>query len=68
MLRDENGLLTGYVFVDLANRDAGSYIAEASHILQEKTTLPSGYTLSWGGQYESIQGRINAFASSYLQQ
>ena len=55
MLRDENGLLTGYVFVDLANRDAGSYIAEASHILQEKTTLPSGYTLSWGGQYESIQ-------------
>jgi Cu(I)/Ag(I) efflux system membrane protein CusA/SilA len=55
MLRDENGLLTGYVFVDLANRDAGSYIAEAGRILQEKTTLPSGYTLSWGGQYESIQ-------------
>ena len=55
MLRDENGLLTGYVFVDLANRDAGSYIAEAGRLLQEKMTLPSGYALSWGGQFESIE-------------
>jgi Cu(I)/Ag(I) efflux system membrane protein CusA/SilA len=55
MLRDENGLLTGYVFVDLANRDVGSYIAEAGRLLQAKMTLPSGYALSWGGQFESIE-------------
>jgi Cu(I)/Ag(I) efflux system membrane protein CusA/SilA len=55
MLRDENGLLTGYVFVDLANRDPGSYIAEAGRVLQEKVSLPPGYTLFWGGQFESIQ-------------
>jgi Cu(I)/Ag(I) efflux system membrane protein CusA/SilA len=55
MIRDENGLLTGYIFVDLANRDPGSYIAEAGRVLRERTRLPAGYTFSWGGQYESIQ-------------
>jgi Cu(I)/Ag(I) efflux system membrane protein CusA/SilA len=55
MIRDENGLLTGYIFVDLANRDPGSYMAEANRVLHEKIKLPAGYTLSWGGQYESIQ-------------
>jgi Cu(I)/Ag(I) efflux system membrane protein CusA/SilA len=55
MLRNENGLLTGYVFVDLANRDTGSYIAEAGRVLHEKIILPPGYALSWGGQYESIE-------------
>ena len=55
MLRDENGLLTGYVYVDLANRDPGSYIAEANRVLREKTQLPPGYVLSWGGQFESIE-------------
>ena len=55
MIRDENGLLTGYVYVDLANRDPGSYIAEAGRVLQEKTKLPPGYVMSWGGQFESIE-------------
>ncbi len=55
MLRDENGLLTGYVYVDLANRDPGSYIAEAGRVLQGKVALPPGYSLSWGGQFESIE-------------
>ena len=54
MIRDENGLLTGYVFVDLAARDAGSYVAEASKVLQQRVHLPTGYTISWGGQSESI--------------
>jgi Cu(I)/Ag(I) efflux system membrane protein CusA/SilA len=55
MIRDEGGLLTGYVYVDLANRDTGSYIAEASRVLRERTTLPPGYVISWGGQFESIE-------------
>jgi Cu(I)/Ag(I) efflux system membrane protein CusA/SilA len=54
MIRDENGLLTGYVFVDLAARDAGSYVAEASKVLEQRVHLPTGYTISWGGQGESI--------------
>ncbi len=58
MIRDENGLLTGYVYVDLAGRDPGSYIAEASRLLQTKLTLDPGYTTAWVGQYEAM-GRVN---------
>jgi Cu(I)/Ag(I) efflux system membrane protein CusA/SilA len=55
MIRDEDGQLTGYVYVDLADRDPGSYIAEAGRVLREKTSLPPGYVVSWAGQYESIE-------------
>ncbi len=55
MIRDENGFLTGYVYIDLSGRDPGSYIAEASEILQQKVKLPAGYAMTWGGQYESSQ-------------
>jgi Cu(I)/Ag(I) efflux system membrane protein CusA/SilA len=55
MIRDENGMLTGYVYVDLANRDIGSYIAEANKVLQEKIKVPAGFAMSWGGQFESIE-------------
>jgi copper/silver efflux system protein len=55
MIRDENGFLTGYVYVDLADRDPGSYIAEANAVLQQKVKLPAGYAMSWGGQYEANQ-------------
>ena len=55
MIRDENGLLTGYVYVDLANRDPGSYIAEAGRVLRDKIALPPAYVMSWGGQFESIE-------------
>ncbi len=53
MIRDEDGLLTGYVYVDLANRDPGGYIADASKALQQQVKLPAGYSINWGGQYEA---------------
>ena len=55
MIRDENGLLTGYVYVDLADRDPGSYIAEANRVLHDKVSLPPGFLMSWSGQYEGMQ-------------
>jgi Cu(I)/Ag(I) efflux system membrane protein CusA/SilA len=55
MIRDEDGMLTGYVFVDLANRDVGSYVAEAGRLLHQKVNLPPGYAVSWGGQSEAIE-------------
>jgi copper/silver efflux system protein len=55
MIRDENGMLTGYVYVDLVGRDPGTYIAEANRVLREKTNLPPGYLMTWGGQSESIE-------------
>jgi copper/silver efflux system protein len=55
MLRNENGLLTGYVYVDITGRDPNGYIEEASHLLRSKLNLPSGYSVSWSGQYEAMQ-------------
>ena len=54
MIRDEDGLLTGYVFVDVAGRDIGSYVDEASRVLRERVALPPGYALLWSGQYEAM--------------
>ena len=55
MIRNENGLLTGYVYVDIAGRDAESYVTEANQLLREGLKLPAGYSVTWSGQYEVIQ-------------
>ncbi|HEX7786763.1 MAG TPA: efflux RND transporter permease subunit, partial [Methylomirabilota bacterium] len=54
MLRDENGFLAGYVYVDIAGRDIGGYVAEAKQAVLSELELPAGYSLLWSGQYESM--------------
>ena len=54
MLRNENGLLSGYVYVDVAGRDIGSYVEEAKQVVSRGLTLPAGYSVSWSGQYEGM--------------
>jgi Cu(I)/Ag(I) efflux system membrane protein CusA/SilA len=55
MIRNEDGLLTGYVYVDIAGRDPNGYVEEAERLLREKVKLLPGYALSWSGQYEGAQ-------------
>jgi Cu(I)/Ag(I) efflux system membrane protein CusA/SilA len=55
MIRDEDGLLTGYVYVDVAGQDEQGYIQEADQVLREKVKLPVGYAISWSGQFESMK-------------
>ena len=55
MIRNDNGLITGYVYVDLTDSDVGNFVAEAKRVVAQNLSLPSGYSLSWSGQYESIQ-------------
>jgi Cu(I)/Ag(I) efflux system membrane protein CusA/SilA len=55
MLRNENGMLTGYVYVDVAGRDLGSYVAEARQVVREGLKLPPGYAIEWSGQYEAME-------------
>src|SRR5690349_25100750 len=43
MLRDENGLLSGYVYVDVAGRDVGSYVEEAKRVVRDRLAMPAGY-------------------------
>ncbi len=52
MIRDEDGLLTGYVYLDLATKDYGGFVAKADRLLREKLQLPAGYTYKWSGEYE----------------
>ena len=54
LIRDENGSLAGFVFVDVAGRDIGGYVEEAKRVVQEKVQLPPGYTLVWAGQYQYL--------------
>ena len=55
MIRDENGRLVGYVYIDVVNRDIGSYVEEAKEMLKNNLKLPSGYSLVFSGQYEFMQ-------------
>ncbi len=55
MVRNENGFLAGYVFVDVAGRDVGGYVEEAKRAVGERLALPAGTTLVWSGQYENMQ-------------
>jgi copper/silver efflux system protein len=55
MVRDENGMLTGYVYLDLDGRDPEDYVGEAAAVLARKLSLPAGYTLLWSGQYEAFR-------------
>jgi Cu(I)/Ag(I) efflux system membrane protein CusA/SilA len=55
MIRNEDGLVTGYVYVDLAGRDPQGYVAEAEGVLRGALRLPTGYAVSWSGQYEGMR-------------
>ncbi len=54
MLRNENGMLAGYVYVDVAGRDIGGYVGDAKRVVQDQLQLAPGYTLLWSGQYENM--------------
>jgi Cu(I)/Ag(I) efflux system membrane protein CusA/SilA len=55
MIRNEDGLLTGYVYIDMAGRDPAGYIEEAREVLKKSVPVPPGYALTWSGQYEAMQ-------------
>ncbi|MBZ5553618.1 MAG: CusA/CzcA family heavy metal efflux RND transporter [Acidobacteriia bacterium] len=57
MIRDENGRLSGYVYVDLdtTKRDIGGYVADAKKVIRAEVPLPPGYQLIWSGQFEYME-------------
>ena len=57
MIRNEDGLITGYVYVDLAGTDIGHFVSEGNRALK-KLGMPIGYSLRWDGQFEAMQ-RVN---------
>jgi Cu(I)/Ag(I) efflux system membrane protein CusA/SilA len=57
MIRDEAGMLVGYVYVDMdaSKRDIGGYVDDAKQAVARDMKLPTGYFLKWTGQYELLQ-------------
>ena len=57
MIRDEAGMLVGYVYVDMdaSKRDIGGYVEDAKRAVAHELRLPPGYLLKWTGQYELLQ-------------
>ncbi len=55
MIKSENARRTGWVFVDIAERDVGSYVADARELVREQLDVPPGYSINWSGQFESMQ-------------
>ena len=55
MLRSENARLNGWVYVDISNRDIGSFVADAKKMVGEQLVFPAGYSITWSGQYEYME-------------
>jgi Cu(I)/Ag(I) efflux system membrane protein CusA/SilA len=55
MIKDEDGSLVGWVYVDVEGRDLGSYVQDAKAAVKRELRLPSGYRLLWTGQYEFME-------------
>jgi len=69
MIRDENGMLSGYVYVDMAGRDIGGYVRDAKKAVRQSVKLPPGYSLAWSGQYEymeRVKKRLGVFIPATL--
>src|SRR5207249_9410380 len=49
---DEDGQLTGYIYIDLNTTDYGGFVDQASNMLRQKLQLPAGYAYQWSGEYE----------------
>jgi Cu(I)/Ag(I) efflux system membrane protein CusA/SilA len=55
VVRTEGAMPTAWVYVDVAGRDIGSYVAEAQRAVSSMVTIPPGYSIVWSGQYEYMQ-------------
>ena len=53
-IRNENGQIVGYVFVDVEHKDYEGYIHQAQQVVRENVTLPPGYRIEWAGQYKYL--------------
>jgi Cu(I)/Ag(I) efflux system membrane protein CusA/SilA len=57
-IRTENALLSAYIYVDIRERDIGSYVADARKAVSEKVKFPPGYYIAWSGQFEYMERAI----------
>ena len=51
MIRDEDGQLTGYIYIDLNSTDYGGFVAQADKLIHDKIQWPANHTYQWSGEY-----------------
>ena len=54
MIKNEEGFLAGFLYVDVTGRDMGRYVEDAKRMVADKIKLPAGYQVVWSGQYEYL--------------
>jgi copper/silver efflux system protein len=57
-IRTENALLSAYIYVDIRDRDIGSYVSDAKKAVAQQITFPPGYYVTWSGQFEYMERAI----------
>ncbi|HXE50190.1 MAG TPA: efflux RND transporter permease subunit, partial [Ramlibacter sp.] len=57
-IRTENALLSAYIFIDIRDRDIGSYVADARKAVTDNVKFPPGYYITWSGQFEYMERAI----------
>lgn len=57
-IRTENALLSAYIYVDIRDRDIGSYVRDAQRAVREQVKFPPGYYITWSGQFEAMERAI----------
>ena len=57
-IRTENALLSAYIFVDIRERDIGSYVKDARKAVADQVKFPPGYYITWSGQFEYMERAV----------
>ncbi|MEI6733464.1 MAG: CusA/CzcA family heavy metal efflux RND transporter, partial [Comamonadaceae bacterium] len=57
-IRTENALLSAYIYVDIRERDIGGYVRDAKNAVASQVKFPSGYYVTWSGQFENMERAI----------
>ncbi|VAW79741.1 Cobalt-zinc-cadmium resistance protein CzcA; Cation efflux system protein CusA [hydrothermal vent metagenome] len=55
VIKSENARLNGWIYIDIRDRDLGSYVRDAKQVVEDQLDLPAGYSLNWSGQYEFME-------------
>jgi len=55
MIRDEDGQLTGYIYINLKDTNYGNFVDAANRLLHDKIALPANYSFTWAGEYQYEQ-------------
>jgi len=66
MIKSENARLNGWIYVDIAGVDLGTYVREAQQAVNEQLDLPAGYSINWSGQYEYMERAKERLATIWL--